>query len=135
MLLKSKETIEYSYTKGVLYLPIEVSCNLKRKTVYVRIVDDDGCPALYDLSNFVIISGKLNGFCFEYYDDKLFLSHHLLINTPLDKKNIDGFWGVFFEDTTQLAVKALQIVRSAVEDLARIENVPPPHVRLTPNNL
>lgn len=98
MLIKCKEQFGQQLSPETLYFVIEIYINISTGSVQYRLVDDEGCPAIYEAKKFEIISNEIDGFTISIADNKLVLSPKLIAESELNKKNINGFWGCYFED-------------------------------------
>ena len=113
MLVKCKKAFRYR-----TYLVIEVIIRFSDNSKFYRIIDDDGYPALYGAKKFKIVSNEYNN-CAVLFNHKSFvLSHKDIINSTLNNKNINGFWGCFIEDD----VEAIKIVNNVVKELSLQEH-------------
>lgn len=62
MIVECAETFRSQITKGECYLVIEVLIDMDRNSLLYRIIDNDGCPAIYEAEKFDVISGNMNRF-------------------------------------------------------------------------
>lgn len=122
MLVQCKETFRQQIKEGSIYLVIEILIKRNNNSVSYRVVDSEGYPAIYDAEKFVIISNCINKFALSLTSDCIILSPKQILDSELNEKNIEGFWGLFIEDN----LEAREILKVVVSELALDENVLPP---------
>lgn len=98
MLAKCIESFRNQIKAGNTYLVIEISIKLTSNSVGFRIIDEEGYPAIYEADKFQIVSNRINDFAIVINENYIILSHNFILNSELNKKNIEGFWGLFVED-------------------------------------
>lgn len=122
MLIQCKEKFRQQIKEGEIYLVIEILIKRNSNSVSYRLIDREGYPGIYDAKKFEIVSNRLNNFALLLTSDIIVFSPKQIIDSELNKKNIDGFWGLFIED----APEARNILNKVILDLASDENVIPP---------
>ena len=122
MLVKCKKAFRHQTTENNTYLVMEVSIQLSYNSKFYRIIDNEGYPALYKAENFEIVSNEYNNCAVLLNDSSFVLSHKDIINSSLNNKNINGFWGCFIEDD----VEAIKIVNNVVKELSLQEQIEVP---------
>ena len=119
MLVKCKKAFRHQTTENNTYLVMEVSIQFSYNSKFYRIIDNEGYPALYKAENFEIVSNEYNNCAVLLNDRRFVLSHKDIINSSLNNKNINGFWGgCFIEDD----VEAIKIVNNVVKELSLQEH-------------
>ena len=113
MLVKCKKAFRYR-----TYLVIEVIIRFSDNSKFYRIIDNQGYPALYKAENFEIVSNEYNNCAVLLNDRRFVLSHKDIINSTLNNKNINGFWGCFMAND----VEAIKIVNNVVKELSLQEH-------------
>lgn len=118
MLIKCTKNFRNQISTGRIYLVIEViiGCN---NSVRYRIIDDDGCPAIYNSDSFEIISNSVSGFGLRMGEMSTVLSHKLILDSSLNAEHMEGFWGLFFDDDPQAA----ELLEDVIASLAAQEGV------------
>lgn len=124
MLIQCKKNFRQQIKEGEIYLVIEILIKRNSNSVSYRLIDREGYPAIYDAKNFEIVSNRLNNFALLLTSDIIIFSPKQIIDSELNKKNIDGFWGLFIEDDPE----ARNILNKVILDLASDENVIPPQL-------
>lgn len=129
MLVKCIKSFNEQISADTIYLVLEVYISRSKPSIDYRVLDNDGCPAIYEAKNFEVVSDRLDGFGFVVKEDFFVLSPEILIQSDLNEKNIDGFWGCYFEDSSTLndAVKTLKkaiLQVSQNEDMGSVESRP-----------
>jgi hypothetical protein len=124
MLVRCEKAFRHQISKGNIYLVIEIIIKRANSKISYRIIDNDGCPAIYDSENFKIVSENVNGMCILTNDIQISFTHKRIIDSKLQNENIDGFWGAYIEDS----IEAKDILQLVVEDLATYEKVAVPNL-------
>jgi hypothetical protein len=91
--------------------------------VSYRIVDNEGCPAIYESNDFEIVSGSLDGY---YLTEKIYtkeITHRLILDSKFNMEHIDGFWGVYFDSVNN---EGKDLLESVIKDLSSREKIPIP---------
>ena len=124
MLIKCKESFRHQITKGDIYLVIEMIIRLSNNSIFYRVIDNEGYPAIYEFEKFEIVSNEYKNSAVLLNDTKFILSHKDILNSSLNEKNIEGFWGCFIEDD----VEAIKVVNNIVKELSLQENIEAPQI-------
>lgn len=119
MLVKCINSFRNQIRVESIYLVLEVLIKRTNNMISYRIIDEDGYPAIYDADNFIIVSNNMNHFSIFLNNKMLILSHTLILNSELNKKHIEGFWGLFIEDDTE----ARTLLQKVIDNLALEENI------------
>ena len=104
---------EYT-TVGREYAVIEIICTKNKSQdgwrIHYRIIDDDGIPAMYKVEYFEILNNDLANMvmCEKAYG--YVITHRLIADSSLEKENLNGFWGVYFETENIIAKRILEEV-------------------------
>lgn len=122
MLIKCIKSFRNQLKVGNVYLVVEISIKAANNSVGFRVIDDEGYPAIYEADRFEIVSNRIDDFAILINEDHIVLSHNLILNSELNEKSIEGFWGLFIEDD----LKAKQILCEVVSNLAMNENITMP---------
>ena len=122
MLIKCIKSFRNQLKVGNVYLVVEISIKAANNSVGIRVIDDEGYPAIYEADRFEIVSNRIDDFAILINEDHIVLSHNLILNSELNEKSIEGFWGLFIEDD----LKAKQILCEVVSNLAMNENITMP---------
>jgi hypothetical protein len=123
MLVKCSNPFSHQTTEGKTYLVIEVI--IVRNKVDYRIVDNQGCPAIYDSNDFEIVSRSLDGYCLleKINNQAIIITHKLILDSKLNMDHIEGFWGVYFDSTIN---EGKDILENVIKDLSFREKIPAP---------
>ena len=124
MLIKCKESFRHQITKGDIYLVIEMIIRLSDNSIFYRVIDNEGYTAIYEFEKFYIVSNEYKNSAVLLNDTKFILSHKDILNSSLNEKNIEGFWGCFIEDD----VEAIKVVNNIVKELSLQENIEAPQI-------
>ena len=124
MIVKCKSSFRHQITEGDNYLVIEVLIRRTTNRISYRIIDNEGYPAIYEADKFEVISNKLIDFAIKFDDEIIILSHTLILNSELNKMNIEGFWGLFSEDNEETKI----ILKRVLTDLSSSENIKSPMI-------
>lgn len=124
MLVQSKETFRHQIKEGDVYLVIEILIKCNNNSVSYRIIDNEGYPGIYKAEQFVIISNSINKFALSLKPDCIIFSPKQILDSELNEKNIEGFWGLFIEED----LKAKEIFKKVVLELALDEDVTLPQI-------
>ena len=103
--------------KGNRYLALEMMIHLSRGKAFYRVIDEQGCPAIYDADLFEIESDSLNGFCIQNSQDSIVLSHKAILDPAFKEKDVDGFWGLYFNRDSA----AFNLLKEVVDDFVSKE--------------
>ena len=114
MLVKCSKPFRHQLSENNVYLVIEILTKFSNKSVSYRLIDNEGYPSIYDADRFEVVSNKIDNFAVLLNDDGIILSHELIVNSELNIKSIDGFWGLFIEDD----IDAKQILKEVIKDLS-----------------
>lgn len=112
MIVKCIKSYAKQLNLNALYLVVEMYISMTKGTVSFRVLDNDGCPAIYPSGNFELVSNSVNGFGVVWHNGEIVLSPELIIKSDLNMKDLEGFWGCYFDNTeyTEQAVKTLKLV-------------------------
>ena len=100
-----------------IYFDRKKSCSYSN--AYYRIVDNTGCPAIYDADGFEIVSSNLDGYCLAEDDDgDITIAHKLIFEAKLN-----NFWEAYFENPTH---KERALLENVIKDLSFREGIPAP---------
>ncbi|MCI9525238.1 MAG: hypothetical protein HFF01_09485 [Erysipelotrichaceae bacterium] len=124
MLVRCKETFGHQITEGNVYLVIEVTIRLFNSSILVRIVDNEGYPAIYDFEQFEIVSNEYINGAILLDEEVCKLSHKDILNSSLNMKHIEGFWGCFIDDD----VEAVKILNNVVKELSVYDHIKTPKI-------
>lgn len=113
MLVKACKNFRNQISINNVYLVIEIIVNISRKHISFRVIDDEDYPAIYDAENFIIVFNHINHFSILIRENSVTCSHEFIVNSKLNEKHIDGFWGLYIEDD----VEAITILDKVIEDL------------------
>ena len=120
MLVKCINPFRNQVSKNHVYLVIEIMASIYDKYYSYRIIDNNGCPAIYNADLFEIVSNKVINSSIIVDKTMLIVSHDLIVNSSLNQRNMEGFWGCYFEDDD---IEAKDILKSVVDDLSKHENI------------
>lgn len=118
MLVKCIHGIGNQIIKDNIYLVVEIYIHQAKKNTEFRVIDSEGYPAIYDYSNFIIISNKLSDFTFSVQNGRVVLSHNFIFNSKLNSQHVDGFWGMFIDDNPE----AQELLKQVIQELANMEH-------------
>lgn len=121
MLVKCTRSLHEQLSAGKVYLVLEVYTHLDRKTIDYRLLDNNGCPAIYSADYFEIESDRVSCFSLLVKETYLVLWPEIIAKSPLNAENIDGFWGCYFEDYQKWG-QAKETLERAVQALAAQED-------------
>ena len=124
MLVQCKETFGQQIIEGTIYLVIEILVQRNPYSVSYRVVDSEGYPAIYDAEKFEIISNRINQFALSLTQNHMAVSPKRIVDSELNKKDIEGFWGLFIEDD----LEAIELLKEVISELAADENIEPPQL-------
>lgn len=122
MLVKCIKSFRNQIIEGAVYLVVEIIINNSTSTISYRIIDNDRYPSIYEAEKFAIVSNDLDGFAISFNNGNITLSPKLILDSKLNEKNVEGFWGLYIEDD----VEAKQILQEVVCTLAENENITVP---------
>lgn len=122
MLVRCKESFRQQIKEGSIYLVIEILVNRTRNLISYRLIDSEGYPAIYDAEKFVIVSDCINNFAISVNQNSIVLSPAQILDSELNEKSAEGFWGLFIEDDSDTR----EILKKVVRNLALDENMAPP---------
>lgn len=110
-------------TQGEIYFVIEIYFDRKKtcgySNAYYRIIDNIGCPTIYEADGFEIVSSNLDGYCLAKDDDgDITIAHKLIFEARLNE-----FWEVYFDDPTN---KERTLLENVIKDLSFREGIPAP---------
>lgn len=125
MIVKCIESFGVQISENKIYIVIEIYLNYSRQTLRYRIIDNTGCPIIYDSEKFVLVSGDLSGFKFILEESSVTLVHHYIKDSYLNERHIEGFWGVFFETDDN---ESLNTIKKVVKEISKKEGVAVPKV-------
>lgn len=117
MVVKCIESFRHQIKKEEKYLVIEIL--VTNNLISYRIIDEEGYPAIYDAGKFEIVSNHLSDYSISIMKNSLVISPQEIMNSDLNAKSIDGFWGIFIEDNQE----AKAILKKIVIDLSKTENI------------
>jgi hypothetical protein len=124
MLVKCINSFRQQISEGDVYIVIEVLVKRTKNIISYRVIDNEGFPAIYDSKNFEIISNNIDDFAISVCQDKIVLSHKLILNSEVNEKNVEGFWGLFIEDD----IETREILKNVVCSMANIEGIESPKI-------
>ena len=109
--------------QGETYFVIEIYFDRKKScgysNAYYRIVDNTGCPVIYEADGFEIVSGNLDGYCLAEDDDgDITITHKLIFEA-----GTNTFWEVYFDNPTN---NERALLDNVVKDLSLREGIPAP---------
>ena len=75
-----------------------------------RIMDNNGVPAMYKVEFFEIIDSGLSDMvmCKKAYG--YVITHKIIADSSLEREDVNGFWGVYFETENIIAKRILEEV-------------------------
>lgn len=124
MIVKCIRPYRTQVSEKHIYLVIEVFANVYSKKYSFRIIDNDGCPAIYNADLFEIVSSKIINSSIIIDANSLVVSHDLIVNTSLNQKHMEGFWGCYFDGIQE----AKCLLETVVEDISKCENIVKPQI-------
>jgi hypothetical protein len=125
MLVKCSTSFRHQTTEGEIYLVIEVIIISTRNEVSYRVIDNEGCPAIYESNDFEMVSGNLDGYCLMGKNNSkiMIITPKLIFDSKLNMEHIDGFWGVYFDSTSN---EGKCLLENVIKDLSFREKIPAP---------
>ena len=122
MIVKCLQPVHQQLILNSLYLVVEIYVSIFNGSIKYRLIDNGGYPAIYPADKFEIVSNRIYGFGLVIHRDEIVLSPEIIISSDLNQKNIDGFWGCYFDDF-QNAEQAKKVLSIAIKQISANENV------------
>ena len=112
MIVKCNKAFRHQTSEGRMYKVIEVMIKKNSNAVSYRIIDNEGIPSIYDASDFSVIVNDMRDAAILIDDFQIVMSHRHIINSELNKKHTEGFWGAYFDDDYE----AKRILQEVLEE-------------------
>ena len=106
-------------TKRGIYLVVEVDIDIRMRKVCYTLIDDAGCPAVYEACAFDIISSNLDGYRLLMEDD----GDILLTPAPIFEAGRHDFWDAYFDAPMN---RERTLLENVLRDLSSREGIPAP---------
>jgi len=117
---------------GKKYLVLEMHIGLNPSEHYFRVVSEKGIPALFEMQQFSIASGQLDGYILlQYPKGNYVVSLQEIATSEFESQNVDGFFGCYF-DSNDTTIQGL--LSSVVSMASKREGIEAP-LRVSPTGV
>lgn len=119
MLVKCVNSFRHQIIEGDVYLVVEILVRRSNDIVSYRVIDAEGFPSIYDSNHFEIVTNNIDNFAVSVCEEQIIISHKSILNSKINKRNVEGFWGAYIEDD----VESKEILKNVVCSIATIEGI------------